>query len=194
MKKKIQLTERNNNMKFALKAVSAAVAAGMMLVTGCKSVPTPEKMRSASYAIGVAAGLVANETKIDDKTRNTVVSVVQEVAKATPAKGQSFEDAWTPVAKELVAKFVAEGKIDEAQGQLVLSVFGIAVKGIDYIFDVRYPKAREYEELVAAAVSGFTDGFLSVFTPAEDKGSKAIEAAKADNTAYKWLKEKCKTK
>ena len=181
-------------MKFAIKAFSAAVAAGIMLVTGCKAVPTPEKMRSASYAIGIAAGVVANETKIDDKTRNTVVSIVQEVANATPAKGQKFEDTWTPIATNLVAKLVAEGKIDKGQGRLVLSVFGIAVSGIDYIFDVRYPKAREYEELVASAVSGFTGGFLSVFTPANEKGSRAIEAAKADNTAYKWLKEKCKTK
>ena len=179
-------------MKKALKIVLASAAA-MFALAGCKSLPTPDAMKSTATAVGAAAGLVANETKINDKARNTVIMIVEEVAKVVPKQGQSFEDAWTPVAKEIVAKLVADGKIDAATGDLVMMAFGIAVKGIDYIFDIRYPKAREYEELVAAAVSGFTDGFLTTFPPANGDAVKAAVPAKKvepDADAVKWLREK----
>lgn len=181
--------ERTIEMKFG-KMMAAFAAIATIVCTGCKSLPTAEVMKSTATSIGYAAGLVANETKIDDKARNTIVDIVNEVAKVVPAKGQTFEDAWTPVAKEIVAKLIAEGKIDEGIGTISLAAFGIAVKGIDYIFDVRYPKAREYEELVAAAVSGFTEGFLAAFKPVNGD-TKGI-SYKADDAAYKWLK--CKAK
>lgn len=173
-----------------IKMIAAAMAAaGMFICSGCKNLPTADVMESTASSIGVAAGLVANETKIDDKARNTIVEIVNEVSRVVPSKGQSFEDAWTPVAKELVAKLIADGKIDEGIGTVSLAAFGVAVKGIDYIFTVRYPKAKEYEELVAAAVKGFTTGFLTVFKPANDTKGKKIEA---DKEALKWLKANAK--
>ena len=96
-------------MKSIMSVFAAATFAALALLSGCKAVPTPEQMKSTATAIGVAAGVVANETKIDDKTRNAVVAVMEEVARAIPAKGQSFEDAWTPVAKDVIAKLVADG-------------------------------------------------------------------------------------
>jgi hypothetical protein len=188
-KKTNKTDERTKEMKFG-KMMAVFAAAATIVCAGCKSLPTAEVMKSTATSIGYAAGLVANETKIDDKARNTIVEIVNEVAKVVPAQGQKFEEAWTPVAKEIVAKLIADGKITEGIGTISLAAFGIAVKGIDYIFDIRYPKAREYEELVAAAVSGFTEGFLTVFKPANDatKGT----AYKADDAAYKWLKANVK--
>ena len=182
-------------MKKYLTALTAFTAAVLTLITGCKGIPTPETMKTTATAVGAAAGLVANETKIDDAARNTVVAIVEEVARVTPKPGQTFEDAWTPVAKDVVAKLVTDGKISEGQGQLALAAFGIAVKGIDYLFDIRYPKAREYEELVAAAISGFTEGFLTVFKPvdANVKGTPA-KAVEPDAEALKWLREKAAAK
>lgn len=177
-------------MKKSLKIMLASAAA-MLALAGCKSIPTPEAMKATSTAVGAAAGLVANETKIDDKARNAVIEIVGKVSSVTPDKGQTFEDAWTPVAKEVVAKLIAEGKLDDGTGQLALMAFGIAVKGIDYIFDIRYPKAREYEELVAAAIKGFTEGFLSTFTPANGDAVRAtIPSPAPDEEALKWLREK----
>ena len=172
----------------ALTIVSAAIAAAaVVFCAGCKELPTPETMKKTATAVGVAAGLVANETPINDKARNTIVAIMGEVARVSPKEGQSFEDAWTPVAKEVVAKLIADGKIDQGIGTISLAAFSIAVKGLDYLFDVRYPKAKQYEELVTAAVSGFTDGFLSVFKPVNDE--KSAQKYKADEAAYKWLKE-----
>ena len=179
-------------MKKTMVIGAAVISAMMMLCAGCKQLPTPEVMKATATSIGVAAGMVANETPIDDKARNTVVAIVEEVARVTPKQGQSFEEAWTPVAKEVVAKLIAEGKIDDGVGNIALAAFSIAVKGVDYIFDVRFPKAKEYEELVNSAVAGFTEGFLTVFKPVD--GTKAADKpeVKPDEEALKWLKEKVK--
>lgn len=171
-------------MKSIMKIIPAIAAAAMTIVTGCKSLPSADKMKSSATSIGAAAGYVANLTKISDKARVTVIAITEKVAQVTPKEGQSFADAWTPVAQELVEKYVAEGKITKNAGKVALAAFGVAVKGIDYLFDVRFPKARQYEELVAAAVSGFTDGFLSVFTPPNGAKPAAIEP---DAEAVEWL-------
>ena len=174
-----------------IKAVALLGAASLLVIAGCKTIPTTDKMQSAASAIGVAAGLVANETKIDDNTRNTIVAIMNEVSRVVPKSGQSFEEAWTPVAKEVVEKLIADGKITQEVGTLSLSVFGIAIKGIDYLFTVRYPKARQYEELVSAAITGFTEGFLTVFKPVNNEDTKG-KNLKVDKAAYIWLKEHTK--
>lgn len=173
-------------MKFG-KMCAGVLATAIMVCPGCKSLPTADVMRATATSIGYAAGIVANETKIDDKARNTIVEVMNAVAIVVPQEGQTFDEAWTPAAKGIVAKLIAAGKIDERGGTIALTAFGVAVKGVDYIFTVRYPKAREYEELVAAAVSGFADGFLTVFKPVDGEEAKSAKI-KADEAAYKWLK------
>lgn len=187
--KKKLTTRKVCEMKFG-KMLMVLTAVSTIVSSGCKSIPSVEIMKTTAASIGYAAGLVANETKINDKARNTIVEIVTEVSKVVPAQGQSFEDAWTPGAKELIAKLISDGKIDEGVGPVALAAFGVAVKGIDYIFDIRYPKAREYEELVAAAVSGFTEGFLSTFNPTNEEAR--VSAIKVDEEAYKWLKAKAK--
>ena len=190
----VETTNKNKKgltkMKFGkmLAVVSAAV---ITVCSGCKSLPTADVMKATATSIGYAAGLVANETKIDDNARNTIVDIMNAVARVVPQEGQTFEDAWTPVAKDVVAKLTESGKIDEGVGEIAITAFGVAVKGVDYIFTVRYPKAREYEELVAAAVSGFTDGFLAVFKPVNGEEAKSANV-KADEAAYKWLKANAK--
>lgn len=177
-------------MKFG-KMLAVVLATAITVCAGCKSIPTVDVMKATATSVGYAAGLVANETKIDDKARNTIVDIISAVARVVPQEGQTFEEAWAPVAKDVVAKLTGSGKIDEGVGEIALSAFGVAVKGVDYIFTVRYPKAREYEELVAAAVSGFTGGFLTVFKPANGEEAKSANV-KVDEAAYKWLKANAK--
>ena len=168
-------------MKKILMVVLAAMA---VFFTGCdKDLPTPEKMETTSRAIGVAAGYVAGQTKMDAEAKTAVVEIMTEVSKATPAKGQTFEEAWTPVAKEVVAKLVADGKLKEGQDVLVLAAFNVATKGLDYTFNVRYPKAKEVADLVNAAVRGFTNGFLTTFNTSTMKAAPA----EMDKEAYEYL-------
>ena len=58
-------------------------------------------------------------------------------------------------------------------------------RSIDYIFN-RYPKAKEVEELVSAAVKGFINGYRSVVT------LNAGNVADSDEEAYQYLKSKMK--
>lgn len=174
------------------KILFAAVAAGLVALTGCK--PTPEQINQTASAIGYAAGLVANETGIKDDARNAVVAILNEVRACVPAEGQSFEDAWTPVIKAKVAELVAAGKLDEATGALVTSCAVIAAKGVDYLFDVRYPEAKQYAELVAAGASGAIDGFLAAFKPVDGKAlaGTANGNVEYDKAAYEFLKKSAK--
>jgi hypothetical protein len=164
------------------KMLIGMLAFALAFVTGCK--PTVEQMKTTATAIGYAAGLVANETPIKDDARNAIVEILGEVRSCVPAEGQKFVDAWTPVIKAKVAEFVASGKIDAATGELVTAAAVMAAKGVDYLFDVRYPEARKYEELVAAGVSGAVDGFLTAFKPVDSKAG----GIKYDKKAYEYFK------
>jgi len=154
--------------------------------TGCKSIPSTDQMYLTSQTIGVATGLVANQCKIDDESRNAVVEIMNEVVQCIPETNQTFEVAWTPIAQAHVNKLIADGKIDAGQGALIMAAFNVVVKGIDYIFEIRYPKAKQYKELVIAAVDGFSDGFLAVFKPVN---VEACSARVVDLKAYDWLRE-----
>ena len=176
------------------KAIVGTFAVAMAMFVGCT--PTAEQINKTATAIGYAAGLVANQTNIKDDARNAIVTVLNEVRACVPAKNQSFADAWTPIIKEKVDALVKAGKIDAATGELVTTVAVMAAKAIDYMFDVRFPTAKQYEELVAAGVSGAVDGFLTVFKPvnhAEDGCDDCVKRGNAkkayDKEAYEWFKK-----
>ena len=97
--------------------MTIVLAAAMAIFAGCEpKLPTAEKMEKTAKTVGVAAGMVANQVKIDTETRAAIKEVMAKVAEVTPAAGQSFTDAWTPVAEEVLAKLVEDGKLNEAQG------------------------------------------------------------------------------
>ena len=174
----IKENKEGNKMK---KLIHWAMAAMLALAVGCT--PSEEQIKTTATAIGYAAGLVANETPIKDEARNAVVEVLNEVRACIPQDGQSFAQAWEPVVKSKVAELVEAGKIDAATSTLVTSVAIMAAKGVDYLFDVRFPNAKQYAELVAAGTSGAIDGFLAVFKPADERA--AIER---DEEAYRYFK------
>jgi hypothetical protein len=155
-----------------------------MIFTGCKTLPSVEKMETTSQAIGYTAGLVANNVSINDEQRNIIVDIINKVKDCTPTNQQTFVSAWTPVATEYVKDLVVAGKIKEREGVLILKVFDIVANGMDYVFDNVYPKAREYENLVTAAIRGFTNGFLTTFKPVNRVFNKNI---KFDKDAYEYL-------
>lgn len=186
-------TRKKQKMRNILTALMAAAAATVTFtIVGCKSLPTPDKMNSVAYAVGTASGLVANETKIDDKSRETVIEVVTVVKGVVPTNGQTFVEAWVPVADVYVAELVAKGKLNEGQALLVKGGTTIVATGMDYVFKA-YPKAKEYEDLVVAAVDGFTDGFLTTFKPVNlakvPGASGSSRSAEYDKEAYIYLKE-----
>lgn len=172
-------------MKTKLLGITAVIGC---LLTGCTSLPTVEQMEKTAYTVGVTTGYVANETKMSNDTKNAVINIIGEVAKCTPDTNETFTVAWTPIATAYANKLLEEGKIDEGQKTLILGAFKVACTGLDYLFDVRYPKAREYTELVSAAVKGFSEGFLNVFKPADEVLQATKEPPAKDEELYKYLK------
>lgn len=171
------------------KAIISAILCVFTAFVGCT--PSADQINKTATAIGYAAGLVANQTKIKNDARNAIVTVLNEVRACVPAEGQSFVDAWTPVIKSKVAELVAAGKIDEQTGAIVTTVAIMAAEAVDYLFDVRFPKAKQYEELVRAGVSGAIDGFLTVFKPVDGNDlSKA--KGEYDKEAFEWFQKKAK--
>lgn len=171
-------------MKKYLFGIMAAVMAAC--IVGCESRPTPDSMTATSRSIGAAAALVANQSKIDDKSRNAVIDIIKKVEVCIPQTNETFETAWTPIAESHIAQLKSNKTINDGQAMLISCAFSTAVKGIDYLFSVRYPEAREYQELVEAATHGFCDGFLTYFKPAT-VGFAVGAKAEYDEDAYKYL-------
>lgn len=166
--------------------VAAVMLCMLGSVVGCRRQPTPEVMYAASSAIGIAAGKVANELKVDDGTRNAIIEVLNLVVQVIPGVDQTFEDAWTPIAVAYIDGLVKEGKLTAAQAGLVKTAFALAVKGLDYVF-IRWPDAKQYENLVIAAIDGFASGFLDEFRPANANAVDRVYRP-YDRKAYEYLK------
>lgn len=158
---------------------------------GCKSIPSNDAMYSTSYAIGVASGMVAQETSLDKETSSVICDIFEIVSECTPETNLTFSSSWTPLAKTHIDKLIADGKLTKAQGVLVEKTFGVLVTGIDYIFEVRFPNAKQYKDIVSAAIKGFTKGCITVMrNSGEERGLEG--AIVVDLKAYKWIKKNSK--
>ena len=166
-------------------SIFAALAALCLAIAGCNKLPSEDTIRGAAESIGKAAGFAVELGKTKTEVKDAIVNVLEAVKEATPAEGQTFADAWKPLIDKELAKLVAEGKIKEIDATLAKSALYVACEGVDLVF-VRYPKAKEYKNLVAAAVTGFVAGFESV-VPVPD-----MARAEYDKEAYKTLAAKFK--
>ena len=174
------------------KIIMVAIAGLSVMFSGCtKDIPDVDTMKNVATSVGIAAGTVANMAKIDDTSRNAVCEIMNRVRECVPAKDQSFTDCWVPVADTYIKELKDAGKINELQESLIKTGVKAACKGIDYLFDKKYPKAKEVEELVRAATSGFIDGFLTVFKPVDSDSAEKAKA-KMDKDAFEYISKEMK--
>lgn len=160
---------------------------------GCKSIPSTSTTYMLSEALGVAAGkaceLVMEQGKFDDKTRAVTLEVLKIAADVVPETNTTFTAAWAPVVEETVAKFVADGKIDAAQDEMIKTAMYLVTKALDYEFETRHPTWKQHIDIVSAAIHGFVDGFTYVIRPASGfaAGVTAHEVPPIDEDAYEFL-------
>ena len=178
-----------HSLSLKFKSFMTAVFAALMSVSviGCKSIPTVGQLESASYMVGTTTGVICNMTKISDKDRQIIIDIVTEISHYTPTQSETLAQAWTKIAKEHTAKLVDEGKITAEEGTLILNVFSSVADAGEYIVEVRWPKIIEYADLMAAATRGFSNGFLTTFTPVN---SNSLQSAPIDRQAYDYLTAK----
>lgn len=159
----------------------------LLVAIGCTTIPDVDKMYKASKATGVATGLIANMTDIDTTVRNTIIDIMNNAVTCIPETNQTFYAAWMPIAQKHTQRLIDEKKIDSGEGEIIIATFTVVTKGIDYMFDVKYPKAREYQNITEAAVHGFSDGFLVVFTPVNLLGASENIIIEYDKDTYGYL-------
>ena len=171
-------------MKRLITIVCSAVIA---ILAGCKTVPTPAELESASYAIGVSTALVCNMTKISDKDRQIIIDIMNDIKYTCPTAGQTIAEAWTKTAQDYVKNLIDAKEITEIEGALIIKTFNTIVSAADYMMRVRWPKIGQYTDLVLAVTNGFCDGFLTCFKPANTNGFAAPARYDYDVEAYNYL-------
>ena len=176
--------------KFNIKAfVVAFFAAAVFVLAGCDKLPSADKIENVSKTRGQAAGLTGDLAKMSDKARTTTLEVMDIVDDVVPSVNQTFTDAWAPVIEETITKSVTEGKITSDEGAIVKTAMGAVTQGLDYVFEVRWPTAKDYKELVSAAVRGFTEGFKTVIKPTNMKAAADFDYDEAEfKKAQEWFR------
>ena len=149
---------------------------------GCtdKELPTPEKMEAIATVVGRTAGYACELSKTKTEVKTVIANVLDAVSKVTPATNETFTAAWKPVIDAELAKTGLKDA-DLAIAKVALTA---ACEGIDYLF-VRYPKAREIQDLVSVSVKGFIAGYKSVVTMAVPQTKPEL-----DEEALKYIKDK----
>ena len=155
----------------------------MAFVMGCKSIPSEETIRGTAESIGRAAGYAVELGKTKTEVKESIIKVLDVAAKVVPETNQTFIATWKPLIDGEVAKLIAAGKLKDEDAALVKNALYVACDGVDLVF-TRYPKAREYKNLVSAATGGFVTGFKSVVSFASG------ERADYDKNAYEILRSK----
>lgn len=145
-----------------MKKLLLALLTTLVLLVGCSTIPTQQSMFSIAQSIGYSSAMIANETSIDDKSREAILNILNIVTTVVPTTNSTFNATWVPVAQMHASNMVAEGKLTTQQATLVVSGVTVIAMGVDYMFTV-YPEAKEYQELTAAAIDGFASGFTTVF-------------------------------
>ena len=162
-------------------AASAAVAASVLL-SGCeRDLPSPEKINTVAVVVGRTAGYACDLAKMDKAVKESVAAVLDVVSNAIPTNGQTFAEAWMPIAEAEIKKLVDAGKLNEVGATAAKIAVNAAADGIDYVF-IKYPKAKDVKDLVASAVEGFVKGF---------KGTLAFNASdvvEIDEDAYNYIR------
>ena len=155
----------------------------MAFVMGCKSIPSEETIRGTAESIGRAAGYAVELGKTKNEVKESIINVLDVAAKVVPETNQTFIATWKPLIDNEVAKLIAAGKLKDEDAALVKNALYVACDGVDLVF-TRYPKAREYKNLVSAATGGFVTGFKSVVSFASG------ESVDYDKNAYEILRSK----
>ena len=153
--------------------MAMAFAATCTMFTGCDETPSKEVVAAASYALGSSSGLVVKFLNIDEDTKTVICNVISVVSEVTPEDGQSFEDAWTPVATKYIDELIASGKLPEALNKnpeltraVLVKASEVMFKGLDRLFE-KYPTWKKYPDVVVSAINGFVNGFKATIGCAE---------------------------
>lgn len=159
-------------MKICIVLLIAAFAfIGLMNLTGCKTTPNVDKVNRAFYYGGSTVSLIMNETSLNKEKRVVIRDIVVDIKTCNPEVGQTLEAKWTEIAQDHVDRLIQAGTIDSATGVVIMAGFHTAMAGVN-LLEQRFPEIRQDRDLISAAISGFTEGFLERFIVDPDENAK----------------------
>lgn len=165
-----------------------------MFIVGCNEtdkLPTVEKITAVSTVVGRTAGYACELSKTKTEVKQSISQVLDVVSAVVPEAGKTFTETWTPVIDVELNKLVEAKKIDASGAAVAKVALKAATEGLDYLFTVKFPKAKDVKELVGAATTAFIDGYRSVVTTALAAEKAAPEL---DEDALKYIKTKISAK
>jgi hypothetical protein len=139
-------------------------------------------------AIGKAAGLVIEKSKLSDTDKQNFLKIVNKVSLFTPQTNETFEVTWENAAKEEITILIENGKVKDDVGVIIVKCIKIAGKGIDLAIKKKSETEIKIEN-VKAAVSGVIDGIESVIKPINTMMSARNNCKDIDYEAYFILDE-----
>ena len=179
-----------------LKSLVACMLAMLMslFIVGCNDddqLPTVEKVTTISTIVGRTAGYACELSKTKTEVKESISVVLNVVSNVVPEVGKTFTETWSPIIDTELNKLVEAKKLDASGVAVAKIALKAATEGIDYLFNVKLPKARDVKELVSAATTGFISGYRSVVTAAL-AAERAIP--EIDEDALKYIKAKISAK
>jgi hypothetical protein len=169
-----------------MKIISILIAL-TLIMSGCKSLPTEDRMYSVAEKIGIAAGYAVELNNTENDVKTAVINVFDSLSKIIPETNQTFGVVWKPIIDNNINKLVIDNKLKSENVLIVKNILYVTCDGIDLVF-IRYPKAKQYKNLIYVAVDGFTIGFKNTIN-----STKSIRA-EYDKQAYDILSKKLKNK
>lgn len=130
-----------------------------IILCGCKSIPTPEKITNIGNLSGhTTAVLLNNNTNITETSLLTIVDVVKKVKDITPETNSTFTLTWTPIANNYIDKMIVESEVNNIDGELIKKYFNTIVNLIDVYIDKK--KIREHQNLINLFVHSYCNSFI----------------------------------
>jgi hypothetical protein len=130
-----------------------------IILCGCKTTPTPEKMTNIGNLSGYTTAIMLNNnTNITETTLSTIVEVVKVVKTITPKTNSTFTSTWIPISNKYIDKLIFENKIIEKDGVIVKTYFNNIVSLIDVYIDKK--QIRERQDLINIFVHSYCNSFL----------------------------------
>lgn len=159
---------------------------------GCKELPSEQTIETSAKLIGAAAGLAVNQLKVDAVVKNEITGIVTKVSSAVPATNETFAAIWTPVYTAHTEKLLEQKKLSSAQAKILVSSMAIVCDALDYVFDIKYPAAKPYANLVSAATRGFSNGLVSMLKVESETLANTAGPQQYDEDALKVFMTKIK--
>lgn len=174
-------------MKKFITCLAIVIMSAFAFVTvGCKSIPSSDTIYAVSESIGKTAGFAIELSKTKQEVKDGIIQVLDIISATVPGTNDTFVTKWMPIAETEIQKLIDAEKVTAEEGKVIKHAIYVACEGIDLVF-VRYPIAKQYKDLVSAAVDGFVTGFKSVV-----KATFAV-TPDFDAEAYTYLKMKSAT-